>query len=160
VIQVNENRKRAMALRILDACGGTVRGKTIAVLGLAFKSDTDDMRDSPAIPVIQALQDFGATVRAYDPEAMENAKKIFTNVTFCEDAMEAASGADAVALLTEWTEFKELNLNQLRARVAAPLLVDLRNMLAEDAAVDAGFHYWCIGRKNGAPTVHQAIAAE
>lgn len=91
---------------------------------------------------------------------MENAKKIFNNVTFCADAMEAASGANAVAVLTEWPEFKELNLSKLRTRVATPLLVDLRNMLAEEAAVDAGFEYWCIGRKNGVPVAHQALAAE
>ena len=160
VIQVNENRKRAMALRILDACNGSVRGKTIAILGLAFKADTDDMRDSPAIPVIQALQDFGATVRAYDPEAMENAKKIFSNVTFCNDAMEAATGADAVTILTEWSEFGQINLAKLRSRVAAPLLVDLRNLLSEEAAMAAGFDYWCIGRKNGVPMVNQSLAAE
>lgn len=160
VIQVNENRKRAMALRILDACSGSVRGKTIAVLGLAFKSDTDDMRDSPAIPVIQALQDFGATVRAFDPEAMENARKIFTNVNFCADATDAVTGAHAVAILTEWPEFKDLNLHKLRSRVATPLLIDLRNMLSEGAANDAGFEYWCIGRKNGVPASHQTLAAE
>lgn len=160
VIQVNDNRKRAMALRILDACDGSVKGKTIAVLGLAFKSDTDDMRDSPAIPVIQALQDFGATVRAYDPEAMENAKNIFSNVIFCSDAIETATGADAVAIVTEWSEFKELNLHQLRSRVATPILIDLRNMLTEGAVIDAGFEYWCIGRKANSTALEQPQAAE
>ncbi|MCB1446956.1 MAG: UDP-glucose/GDP-mannose dehydrogenase family protein [Rhizobiaceae bacterium] len=161
VIQVNENRKRAMALRVLDACNGSVRGKTIAVLGLAFKADTDDMRDSPAIPLIQALQDFGATVRAYDPEAMDNAQGIFSHVTFCDDAMDAATGADAVVILTEWQEFRELNLLKLRSRVAAPLLVDFRNLLSEDAAVASGFDYWCIGRKNSAlDLLGRPIAAE
>ena len=161
VIQVNENRKRAMALRVLDACNGSARGMTIAVLGLAFKADTDDMRDSPAIPVVQALQDFGATVRVYDPEAMENARGIFSNVIFCGDAMEAATGADVTVILTEWPEFKQLNLPNLRARMASPILVDLRNMLSEEAAGSAGFDYWCIGRKNksfGMP--EQSIAAE
>jgi len=161
VIQVNDNRKRAMALRILDACGGSVRGKTIAVLGLAFKADTDDMRDSPAIPVIQALQDFGATVRAYDPEAMGNASRIFNNVTFCDDAMTAATRADAVVVLTEWSEFKNINLRHLRKHVATPLLIDLRNIMQEKQVTAAGFEYWCIGRAGAAGTAPQhAIAAE
>jgi UDPglucose 6-dehydrogenase len=161
VIQVNDNRKRAMALRILDACGGSVRGKTIAVLGLAFKADTDDMRDSPAIPVIQALQDFGATVRAYDPEAMENAAKILQNVEFCADPFLASMGADAVVILTEWQDFKKLDLQQLKHHVSAPLLIDLRNVVSEKAAISAGFEYWCIGRtgSSAALQLHE-IAAE
>jgi UDPglucose 6-dehydrogenase len=161
VIQVNDNRKRAMALRVLDACNGSVRGKTIAVMGLAFKADTDDMRDSPAIPMIQALLDFGAHVRAYDPEAMDNAGKIFSDVYFCGDALEAACGADAVVILTEWNEFKQINLMKLRAKVAAPLFVDLRNLFSEEAVTGAGFEYWCIGRKNSAePTLSHSLAAE
>lgn len=161
VIQVNDNRKRAMALRILDACGGTVRGKTIAVLGLAFKADTDDMRDSPAIPVIQALQDFGATVRAYDPEAMENAAKIFHDVAFCKDEIDAAIGADAVVVLTEWQQFKKLDLAKLRRTVGSPLLVDLRNILSEEVVVAAGFEYWCIGRQGSeGNSFARSIAAE
>ncbi|WP_029620868.1 UDP-glucose dehydrogenase family protein [Pseudorhizobium marinum] len=160
VIQVNDNRKRAMALRVLDACGGSVHGKTIAVLGLAFKADTDDMRDSPAIPVIQALQDFGATVRAYDPEAMENAAKIFHDVTFCEDAFSASNGADAVIVLTEWDQFKTIDLKQLKKQVAAPLVIDLRNVMPEDAVVAAGFEYWCIGRTGSTTSLQHSIAAE
>nr|WP_316656279.1 UDP-glucose/GDP-mannose dehydrogenase family protein [uncultured Gellertiella sp.] len=161
VIQVNDNRKRAMALRVLDACHGSVRGKTIAVLGLAFKADTDDMRDSPSIPVIQALQDFGAHIRAYDPEAMENSKGIFTQVDFCKDAYEAASGADAVVVLTEWKEFTSINLQKLRLKVREPLLVDFRNIFTEETVTDAGFEYWCIGRKNTAsPSLSQSLAAE
>jgi UDPglucose 6-dehydrogenase len=150
-----------MALRVLDACNGSVRGKTIAVMGLAFKADTDDMRDSPAIPVIQALQDFGAHIRAYDPEAMENAEKIFSNVTYCGDAVEAASGANAVVFLTEWDEFRKINLSKLRARVSTPLFVDLRNLFSEEAVADAGFEYWCIGRKNStSPSLSRSLAAE
>lgn len=161
VIEVNNNRKRAMALRVLDACNGSVCGKTIAVMGLAFKADTDDMRDSPSISVIQALQDFGGHIRAYDPEAMENANKIFTNVTFCEDAMETASGADAVVFLTEWSEFKDINLLKLRSKVATPLFIDLRNLFTEEAVAAAGFEYWCIGRKPGeVPGLSQQLAAE
>lgn len=161
VIQVNDNRKRAMALRVLDACNGSVRGKTIAVLGLAFKADTDDMRDSPAIPVIQALQDFGAHIRAYDPEAMANSKAILSNVDFCTDAYDAANGADAVVVLTEWNEFKSINLPKLRSKVKEPLLVDLRNLFSEEFVNEAGFEYWCIGRKNNiGPSLSQSLAAE
>ncbi|MBB4066193.1 UDP-glucose dehydrogenase family protein [Gellertiella hungarica] len=161
VIQVNEHRKRAMALRVVDACNGNVRGKTIAVLGLAFKADTDDMRDSPAIPVIQALQDFGAIVRAYDPEAMDNARAILGNVEYVNDPYDVANGADAVVVLTEWSAFRDLNLQKLRSRVRLPLLVDLRNIYDEEAVTEAGFEYWCIGRKNtGAPILSQSLAAE
>ncbi|MBC2775885.1 UDP-glucose/GDP-mannose dehydrogenase family protein [Rhizobium sp. AQ_MP] len=161
VIQVNENRKRAMALRIVDACGGNVRGKTIAVLGLAFKADTDDMRDSPSIPLIQALQDFGAHVRAYDPEAMENSKKLLTDLDYCSDAYEAADKAHAVVILTEWNEFKNLNLKQLRARTSGRLLVDLRNLYTEDEVTAADFDYWCIGRSAAnRPFKKQYLAAE
>jgi UDPglucose 6-dehydrogenase len=161
VIQVNDNRKRAMALRVLDACNGSVRGKTITVMGLAFKADTDDMRDSPSIAVIQALQDFGANIRTYDPEAMDNARKILANVTFCNDAMDAATGADAVVFLTEWNEFKHINLNKLRSKVASPLFIDLRNLFSGEAVAASGFDYWCIGRKNGAAsTLSETLAAE
>jgi UDPglucose 6-dehydrogenase len=160
VIQVNDSRKRAMALRVLDACNGSVRGKTIAVLGLAFKADTDDIRDSPAIPLIQALQDFGANIQAYDPEAINNARKIFTNVRFCADPFDAAHGADAVVVLTEWNEFKRINLMKLRSKMATPLLVDMRNLFSEEAVTSAGFEYWCIGRKNSVQRFDQSIAAE
>lgn len=158
VIQVNDNRKRAMALKVLDACKGTVRGKKVAVLGLSFKGDTDDMRDSPAIPMIQALQDFGAEIRAFDPEAMANSKKIFSNVQFATDAYDAVSGADAIVVMTEWEEFSELNLPLMKKRANGSILIDLRNMFTVDAAVGAGFEYWCIGRDCVRPSV--AVAAE
>jgi len=161
VIQVNDNRKRAMALKVLDACKGSVKGKTIAVLGLAFKADTDDMRDSPAIPMIQALQDFGAEIRAFDPEAMENSKKIFSNVHFAEDAYSAARDADAIVVMTEWKQFAALNLDRLRDCASGSTLVDLRNIFTADAATRAGFEYWCIGKKS--TNVHEfgkSIAAE
>jgi len=161
VIQVNENRKRAMALRVLDACNGAVRGKTIAILGLAFKADTDDMRDSPSIPLVQALQDFGAHVRAYDPQAMANAGKIFTDVKFCADAYDAASGADAVVTVTEWTEFKDVNLKKLRKVMRSPLLIDFRNLYSIDDVRKDGFEYWSIGRQTDSrPDLSQSLAAE
>jgi UDPglucose 6-dehydrogenase len=161
VIQVNESRKRAMALRVLDACNGSVRGKTIAVLGLAFKADTDDMRDAPAIPLVEALQDFGAHIRVFDPEAMDNARKIFRNVTFCSGLLDAAAGADAVVFMTEWSEFRQVNLSTLHTKMAGSVLVDLRNLFSEGAVAAAGFEYWCIGRKNEAPqTFSEPRAAE
>ena len=161
VIQVNDNRKRAMSLRVLDACGGSVRGKTIAVLGLAFKAHTDDMRDSPSIPIIQALQDFGATVRAHDPEAMDNASRLLTNVSFCSDALDTATGADAVVILTEWPQFRNLDLGQLKAVMAEPLMIDLRSIMSEDAVIDAGFSYCCVGRSSTGPRREkQLLAAE
>jgi UDPglucose 6-dehydrogenase len=161
IIQVNDNRKRAMALRVLDACGGRLRGKSVAILGLAFKADTDDMRDSPAIPIVQALQDFGAKIRAYDPEAMDNARKIFTEVEFCASPYEAATGAEAVVILTEWKEFRQISLPVLRSRMAAPIFVDLRNLFSEEQVTGAGFDYWCIGRKNGLHgDLAQPLAAE
>ena len=161
VIQVNENRKRAMALRVLDACNGVVRGKTIAVLGLAFKADTDDMRDSPAIPLVQALQDFGAHVRAYDPQAMANAGRIFSDVQFCGDAYDAAAGADAVVTVTEWSEFKDLNLQKLRKVMRSPLLIDFRNLYSLEDVKKDGFEYWSIGRQTDVrPDLGQSLAAE
>jgi UDPglucose 6-dehydrogenase len=146
VIQVNDNRKRAMALKVLDACRGSLRGKKIAVLGLAFKADTDDMRDSPAIPMIQALQDFGADISAYDPEAMANSKKIFTNVRFAKDCYDAVTGADAIVVMTEWKEFRDLNLTLMKRSAKGATLIDLRNIFAIEAAEAAGFEYVCIGR--------------
>lgn len=160
VIQVNDDRKRAMALRVRDACGGSVSGKTIAVLGLAFKADTDDMRASPAIPLIQALQDFGATIRAYDPEAMENAKKILSDVTYCHDAQDAAKHADVTVIVTDWQDFKELRLDMLQHQVKTRILVDFRNILDADEASRAGFVYHSIGRKSGLKQGHMQIAAE
>ncbi|UVC11665.1 UDP-glucose/GDP-mannose dehydrogenase family protein [Rhizobium sp. TH2] len=161
VIQVNESRKRAMALRVLDACNGSVQNKTIAILGLAFKADTDDMRDAPSIPLVQALQDFGAHIRAYDPEAMDNARKIFSNVTFCGGVLEAAAGADAVVFMTEWNEFRHINLNTLHSRMASSVFVDLRNLFSENVVAAAGFDYWCIGRKNAvAQTLRDPLAVQ
>lgn len=161
VIQVNESRKRAMALRVLDACNGSVLGKTIAIAGLAFKADTDDMRESPAIAVIQALQDFGATIRAFDPEAMENAAKILHGVVYCKDVADAALGADAIVFLTEWSEFRAVNLPALYSGMRTPLFIDLRNLFAEDEVVGAGFDYWCIGSKpNLMSAATHAVAAE
>src|SRR5262249_41231446 len=127
-ISINDNRKRAMGRKVISAVGGEVRGKTIAVLGLTFKPNTDDMRDSPAISIIQTLQDNGANVVGYDPEGMENAAKVIEGITYSEDAYGAAKGADAVVIVTEWNQFRALDFNRLKSIMRAPLLVDLRNI--------------------------------
>ena len=162
VIKVNENRKRAMALKVLDACGGTLRGKKVAILGLAFKANTDDMRDSPSIAIIQALQDFGAVVHAYDPESMENSKALLTGITLCPTAYDAARGADATVIVTDWEEFRGIDLVRLHAIVRTPVVVDFRNLFGDDEMNAAGFDYWRIGQKNSG-NLHplpQVLAAE
>ncbi|MEJ1157545.1 UDP-glucose dehydrogenase family protein [Prosthecomicrobium sp. N25] len=145
-VAINDTRKRAMARKVIQACGGSVRGKTIAILGLTFKPNTDDMRDSPALSVIQALQDAGASIRAYDPEGTEQAKPLLSNVTFCNNAYEAAEGASAVTIVTEWDQFRALDLNRIKAIVEAPVLVDLRNIYKPDEVRRRGFTYVSIGR--------------
>ncbi|HEY0271408.1 MAG TPA: UDP-glucose/GDP-mannose dehydrogenase family protein [Sphingomonas sp.] len=146
VVSVNDTRKRAMGRKVIKAMGGDARGKTIAVLGLTFKPNTDDMRDSPAIAVIQALQDAGATVRACDPEGVEQAKKMLTDVTYVEGAYATAEGADAVVIVTEWDAYRALDLKRLAETMKAPLLVDLRNVYSHDEAAKAGLTYVAIGK--------------
>jgi UDPglucose 6-dehydrogenase len=146
VVAVNDNRKRAMGRKVIAACGGDVRGKTIAILGLTFKPNTDDMRDSPAIAVIQALQDAGASVRAYDPEGMEQAKKVLDDVTYCTGPYEAMEGADALVIVTEWDAFRALDLPRAKGLLKAPILVDLRNIYPRAMIEAAGFAYTAVGR--------------
>jgi UDPglucose 6-dehydrogenase len=143
---VNEQRKRAMARKVVAALGGSVRGKTIAVLGLAFKPNTDDTRDSPAIPLITALQDLGATVRAYDPAGMEQAKPALPAVHYCGSAYAAAEGADALVIATEWEQFRALDLAQLKSLMAQPVIIDLRNIYRADEMKRAAFRYVAVGR--------------
>src|SRR6202012_1821956 len=128
VAAVNDQRKRAMARKVVTALDGSIRGKTVAVLGLSFKPNTDDMRDSPSIPLITALHDLGAIVRGYDPAAMEAAKAQLPDVIYCGSAYEAAEGAEAVVIATEWEQFRALDLDRLRSVMAAPVIVDLRNI--------------------------------
>lgn len=148
-VAVNDTRKRAMARKVIAAVGGDVRGKTIGVLGLTFKPNTDDMRDSPAIAIVQALQDAGAVVRGFDPEGMEAAKAVMPDITYCDDAYSVAEGASAVVIVTEWNAFRALDLSRLKARMEQPVLVDLRNIYREDEVARAGFAYSSVGR--GAP---------
>jgi UDPglucose 6-dehydrogenase len=146
VSSVNEQRKRAMARKVVQALGGSVRGKTVAVLGLTFKPNTDDTRDSPAIPLITALHDLGAIVRGYDPAGMEQAKPLLPDVHYCQSAYSAAEGADAVVIATEWEQFRALDLARLKAVMAQPAIVDLRNIYRADEMRRAAFRYVPIGR--------------
>jgi UDPglucose 6-dehydrogenase len=146
VVEVNEARKKSMAGRVIKAFGGAVNGKTVAVLGLTFKPNTDDMRDSVSLDVIPMLQKAGATVRAYDPEGMEEAKKQLTDVTWCEGAYDAMKGADAAVILTEWNEFRALDLVRVRSLLRQPVLVDLRNIYNPEEMKAAGFTYVSVGR--------------
>ena len=146
VVEINEDRKKRMADKIIASCGGSVKGKTLAILGLTFKPNTDDMRDSPSLTVIPILEQAGATIRAFDPEGMEEAKHDLTDITYCGDAYEAMDGADAVVILTEWNEFRALDLPRVKTLLKAPLLIDLRNIYTLDEARNAGFEYHSIGR--------------
>jgi UDPglucose 6-dehydrogenase len=146
IISINDQRKRAMARKIIAACGGSIRGRTIAVLGLTFKADTDDMRESPSVPIITALQDAGAKVRAYDPEGMEHAKTMLGGVEFAPDAYACARNANALVVLTEWKEFRALDLARIKQELVQPLIVDLRNIYSPADMAKAGFAYVSIGR--------------
>ena len=146
VAAVNAARKRAMATKVLDACGGSVAGKTIALLGLAFKPNTDDMREAPAIDIVSALGALGARVRAYDPASMEQARPLMPNVEFAIDAYACVDGADALVIVTEWDEFRALDLDRVRAALKAPVVVDLRNIYRPGEMRRRGFRYSSVGR--------------
>ena len=136
-----------MASRIEKAVGGSVKGKTIAVLGVTFKPNTDDMRDAPSLVVVPMLQERGATVRVYDPQGRKHAEPLLPGLTWCGDSIEAVTGADALVILTEWNEFRALDLDAARAAMNGNVLVDLRNVFQHEVAKKAGFSYSCIGRK-------------
>ncbi len=146
VVQVNDSRKRAMGRKIIQAMGGEARGKTVGLLGVTFKPNTDDMRDAPSIAIAQALQDAGANVVAYDPEGMEAAKSVMPGVTFKSDPYAVAEGADAIALVTEWDAFRALDLARIAETMASPVLVDLRNVYKAEEARRHGLRYSSIGR--------------
>lgn len=151
VVDVNAKRKVAMADRIREAVGGSLKGKHIAVLGLTFKPNTDDMRDSPSLDIVPALIAGGATVAAYDPEGMDEAKSMLDGVQWCDDAYATMDGADALAIITEWNAFRGLDLDRVKAAMKAPVMVDLRNIYEPDEMAEAGFNYHCIGRPRVPP---------
>ena len=146
VLAVNDNRKRAMARKVSNALGGSLRGKTIGLLGLTFKPDTDDMREAPSIPLVTGLLDLGAKVRAYDPAGMEQAKGELPDITYCEDPYAVAKDADALVIVTEWRQFRALDLKRLKREMANPVMVDLRNIYRRDEMEALGFTYESVGR--------------
>jgi UDPglucose 6-dehydrogenase len=146
VLRVNDDIKQRMVAKIVEAAGGSVKGKIVAMLGLAFKPETDDMRDSPTIPIIKGLQKRGAIVRAYDPQAVENSRSIFENLTYCEDAYTTAKGADVLVIATEWNEFRALNLERIKKDMRQAVIVDLRNVYDPKRVRALGFHYTSVGR--------------
>ncbi|HEX5760849.1 MAG TPA: UDP-glucose/GDP-mannose dehydrogenase family protein [Thermoanaerobaculia bacterium] len=150
VLDVNDATKARMLEKIRDAVGDFA-GKTVAVLGLSFKPNTDDLRESPALPIVQGLLEGGAAVRAFDPEAMDGCRPLFPAVTFCENPYEAAEGADALVILTEWNQFRKLVPERLHAAMRRPLVVDLRNLYEPEKMAEAGFRYVSIGRAEGSP---------
>ncbi|OYX47038.1 MAG: UDP-glucose 6-dehydrogenase [Alphaproteobacteria bacterium 32-64-14] len=146
VVEVNDARKRKMADRVIAACGGSVKGKTVAVLGLAFKPNTDDMRDAPSLDIIPALQAAGARIKAYDPESMHEAGKLLTDVDFSDGPYHAVDGADAMVLVTEWDQFRALDFDRVKKIMKTPTVVDLRNVYHPADMVKRGFIYSSIGR--------------
>jgi UDPglucose 6-dehydrogenase len=146
VIEVNENRKVNMAERVLAKLGSDPKGKTVCILGVAFKPNTDDVRESPTLAIIPILQEAGVTVRAHDPEGMEQAKPQLDNVVWCSDAYDAAKGADALALVTEWNEYRALDMNRLHDAMNGDVVVDMRNVYQPDDMRAKGFDYSSIGR--------------
>lgn len=145
-VSINDQRKRAMGRRIIAACGGEVRGKTIGILGLTFKPNTDDMRDAPAISIIQTLIDAGAKVKAYDPEGMHAAREIITGIEYMESAYDVAKGSECLALVTEWNAFRSLDFAHLKQIMTRHIFVDLRNVYRRKDIEAHGFVYECIGR--------------
>ncbi|MGE3244714.1 MAG: UDP-glucose/GDP-mannose dehydrogenase family protein [Beijerinckiaceae bacterium] len=146
VAAANVRRKKSMAARIAEACGGDVNGKTIAILGLAFKPNTDDMRDAPSLDIVPGLADIGARVKAHDPESMAAAKPLLPAIEYCDDPYECARDADAIVIVTEWDAFRALNLDRLKSALKTPLVIDLRNIYRPEDMSRRGFRYVSIGR--------------
>jgi UDPglucose 6-dehydrogenase len=148
VDNVNDTRKRAMARKVSAAFAGVLRGKTVAILGLTFKPNTDDMREAPSIPLIMALQDMGAKVRVHDPVGMQQAKQVLSDVTYCEGPYDCVEDADAAVIVTEWEQFRALDFDQLKDLMACPVIVDLRNIYRPEDMKRQGFAYTCVGRSS------------
>jgi UDPglucose 6-dehydrogenase len=146
VASVNEQRKRAMARKVIEAMGGDVRGKRVAILGLTFKPNTDDMRDAPSIAVIQGLQDHGASIAAYDPEGVEQAKLVLSGIDYASNPYTCMEGADALVIVTEWEQFRALDMRRIKELLRQPLIIDLRNIYAPDEVRRHGLQYVSVGR--------------
>ena len=159
-VSINDQRKRAMSRKVIAACGGDVRGKTIGILGLTFKPNTDDMREAPSLDIIRGLQDRGARIVAFDPQGMAAARELVEGVTFAESAYGVAEGADAVVLVTEWNEFRSLDLERLKSAMAFPTFIDLRNVYRPHEMRRHGFTYVSVGRPDTGQNEHVPAAAE
>lgn len=159
-VSVNDNRKRAMGRKVIAACGGSVRDKTIGLLGLTFKPNTDDMRDAPSLAIIQTLLDHGARVRAYDPEGMDAARAMIKGIEFGADAYDVSEGADCLVLVTEWNQFRSLDLSRVASLMKTPRLVDLRNIYRTDEVARAGIEYTSVGRRAELSEIETQEAAE
>jgi UDPglucose 6-dehydrogenase len=146
IISINEQRKRAMARKVIAHCGGSVRGSTIAVLGLTFKPDTDDMREAPSVSIITALQDSGARIRVFDPEGMKHARSMLGDVDYASDAYSCMEGADALVIITEWDAFRKLDLQKVKSLLRKPVVADLRNIFHPEEMARLGFSYVSVGR--------------
>lgn len=147
-VSINDERKPAMAEKIVAACGGHVRDKVIAILGLTFKPNTDDMREAPSIAIIRSLQESGAKIRAFDPQGMDAAAELFDDVAYAQDAYDAAHGADAIVIVTEWEAFRALDLERIKQQLKTPVMIDLRNIYRPAEMKQLGFDYWSIGRSD------------
>ena len=156
VAAVNDQRKRAMARKVVQACGGSVRDKTIALLGLTFKPNTDDMRDAPSIALVTALEDAGAIVRGYDPEGMGQARQAIPGLDLSESAYACIKGADAMVIVTEWNEFRALDMRRVKSLLSSPVVVDLRNIYRPDEMARLGFTYQSVGRPSASPGLDPA----
>jgi len=159
VLRVNDARKRSMARRVVEACGGSVEGLTLAALGLTFKPNTDDMRDSPSLAFLPALSDAGATVRAFDPEGIAEAKKLMPELDYRSDPYEAMDGADALILVTEWNAFRALDLTRVKRLLRRPLVIDLRNIYKPEEMAAIGLAYHSIGRPSSPAGAEAAAPA-
>jgi UDPglucose 6-dehydrogenase len=153
VVDINDKRKRAMADKVVAACGGSVRGKKLAILGLTFKPNTDDMRDSPSLDILPALTEAGAEIVAYDPEGVHEAQKMLSGIGYADSAYAAMEGADALVIITEWNEFRALDFKRVKSLLKAPILVDLRNVYEPAMMAQLGFNYVCVGRPSLSPEV-------
>ena len=150
-VNVNDRRKREMAQKIIDACGGSLDGKTVAILGLTFKPNTDDMRDSPSLDIIPALQAAGAKVRAYDPEGMDEARMMLDGIEYCDDAYDTLPNSDALVIITEWNVFRAMDMHRVKILLNSPVLVDMRNIYDPETMRELGFTYVSVGRPSVRP---------
>ena len=150
-VNVNNRRKREMAQKIFDACGGSLEGKTVAILGLTFKPNTDDMRDSPSLDIIPALQAAGAKVRAYDPEGMDEARMMLDGIEYCDDAYDTLPNSDALVIITEWNVFRAMDMHRVKDLLNSPVLVDMRNIYDPETMRELGFTYVSVGRPSVRP---------